>query len=209
MMNIANEGYVKYTAEHTPGPPVDVFNIPHWVELNSARTRLHKLGLVGITSGGIGFGNVSVRVGGEEFLISGTATGALPELTPAEYCLVTACDLSHNSVVSTGPVQASSESMTHGAVYHSNAGVHCVIHIHSRKIFDGMIRDRYPATPESAAYGTPESALAIGECITRDEGEHTEGVIVLAGHDEGVIAYGPSVERTFHLIMELYNKYGG
>jgi ribulose-5-phosphate 4-epimerase/fuculose-1-phosphate aldolase len=209
-----NEGYVKYTSEHTPGPPVDVCNIPHWEELNNVRTRLYKLGLIGVTSDGIGFGNVSVRVCSEEFFISGTATGALPVLTPAEYCLVIACAFSHNRAVSTGPVQPSPESMTPGAVHHSNAGVHCVIHIHSKKFFDGMIRDNYPATPESAAYGTPEIALAIGECITRlagvnTESVHTEGMIVLAGHDEGVIAYGPSPERACNLIMELNNKYGG
>lgn len=210
-MNAVNEGYVKYTAEHTPGPPIDICNVPHWAELNDTRTRLYKMGLIGVTLEGIGFGNVSVRRQNGEFFISGTATGALPVLTPAEYCLVTACDISHNSVVSSGPVQPSSESMTHGAVYQYCAGANCVIHIHSKNIFDGMIRNGYPSTPESAAYGTPEIALAIGECVAddRNEGVHTEGVIVLAGHDEGVIAYGPSPERVFNLIMELYNKYGG
>jgi hypothetical protein len=36
-----------------------------------------------------------------------------------------------------------------------------------------------------------------------------EGSIVLAGHDEGVISYGPTVERAFTLIRELYGKYEG
>ena len=202
-----SEGYVKYTADHIMAPPIEV---PHWLELNGARTRLHGLGLVGVTSDGIGYGNLSIRVQvnsfpTDAFLITGTATGALPVLSPSDYCLVRTFDIAQNHVISTGPVQASSESMTHGAVYRSCPGANCVIHIHSRAIFDSMIRDGYPATPENALYGTPQIALAIGECVC--ELGNNEGQIVLAGHDEGVISYGPAVERAVALILELYTKY--
>jgi ribulose-5-phosphate 4-epimerase/fuculose-1-phosphate aldolase len=159
-----------------------------------------------VNSGGIGFGNISARFQENSFLVSGTATGALPELSPGDYCLVTSFDLVHNRVVSAGPVHASSESMTHGAVYESCPAAHCVIHIHSRTIFDGMIRDGYPATPASAAYGTPEIALAIKKCV--DTINRNQGAIVLAGHDEGVIAYGFSIEKTLQLVLELNTKYG-
>jgi ribulose-5-phosphate 4-epimerase/fuculose-1-phosphate aldolase len=199
---IHNEGYVKYTAEHTMAPPIEA---PQWAELNDARTKLHRLGLIGVLPNGVGFGNLSIRLRENEFLISGTATGALPVLGPDAYCLVNSFDPGRNHVVSTGPVHASSESMTHGVIYRSCAGAHCVIHIHSRTIFDGMVTARYPSTPEDAAYGTPEIARAIEKCVRelcRDEGQ-----IVLLGHDEGVIAYSPSVERTFILIQELYNNY--
>jgi ribulose-5-phosphate 4-epimerase/fuculose-1-phosphate aldolase len=209
---MTGEGYVKYAAQHTNAPAIEV---PHWAELNEARTKLHKLGLVGITSAGIGFGNLSVRYQGDEFLISGTATGAAEALTPAQYCLVRSFDIGKNQVVSTGPVPASSESMTHGVIYRSCPGANCVIHIHSRPIFDGMLRDKCPASPESAAYGTPEIAFAIGKCAAElggnegngCEGSGCQGSIVLAGHDEGVISYGPTVERAFTLIRELYEKY--
>ena len=197
------EGYVKYTAKHTISPAIEA---PDWARLNDARTHLHSFGLVGVTQGGIGFGNVSIRYRGNEFLISGTATGALPELTPREYCLVSAFDLEQNQVVTSGPIQASSESMTHGAVYQSCPKVNCVIHIHSRKIFDAMLKERYACTPKDAEYGTPQIALAIGKCI-RESGMDEEGQIVLAGHDEGVIAYGPTVVRALDLILELYNKF--
>jgi len=199
---MSGEGYVKYTAEYTMSAPIEA---PHWTELNEVRTRLHRMGLVGVNSAGIGFGNLSVRFQGDAFLISGTATGAPPVLRPGDYCLVNSCNIEQNSVVATGPVQPSSESMTHGAVYRYCPGANCVIHIHSRAIFDGMLRDNYPATPEDAAYGTPEIALAIGKRV-QGLGAN-EGCIVLAGHDEGVLCYGPSVERTFTLIQELFDKY--
>jgi ribulose-5-phosphate 4-epimerase/fuculose-1-phosphate aldolase len=198
------EGNVKYAAKHTISPPLEV---PHWASINDARTRLHTLGLVGVTQEGIGFGNVSIRYRENEFLISGTSTGSLPELTPREYCLVSAFDLEQNQVISSGPVKASSESMTHGAVYQACANANCVIHIHSRKIFDAMLGARCVCTPKDAEYGTPEIALAIGKCV-RESGKD-EGQIVLAGHDEGVIAYGPNVERALDLVLDLYDKYGG
>jgi len=201
-LSASSEGYVKYTVEHKMAEAIEV---PHWAELNAARTHLHNLGLVGALSNGVGFGNLSLRLRGNEFLISGTSTGALPVLGLDGYCLISSFDFKQNRVVSIGPVQPSAESMTHGAVYCSSSGANCVIHIHSRTIFDGMLRDRYPATPEDAEYGTPEIALAVEKCV--QELDKDEGRIVLLGHDEGVIAYGPTVERTLTLVQELYDKY--
>ena len=197
---MSGEGYVKYAAEHTMAPPIET---PHWEELNRARTKLRRMGLVGASSDGIGFGNLSVRIKGDEFLISGTATGAAPTLGPEGYCLITSFDVDKNCVVSTGPVKPSSETMTHGVIYRDCPGAHCVIHIHSRAIFDGMLRDTYPATPETAAYGTPDIARAIGELAK----ETNEGQIVLAGHEEGVIVYASTVEKALSLIEELHGKY--
>ena len=199
---MSGDGYVKYSAEHIIAPPVEV---PRWAELNEARSRLYHLGLVGSLPNGIGFGNLSIRYMGNEFLITGTGTGALPVLRPDGYCLVSSFDLEKNHVVSTGPVRSSSESMTHGAVYLSCPDVNCVIHIHSKTIFEGMIRDCFPATPKDAAYGTPEIAHAIGKCVHELGGD--EGQIVMHGHEEGVITYGPTATRTFILTQELYYKY--
>jgi ribulose-5-phosphate 4-epimerase/fuculose-1-phosphate aldolase len=142
---------------------------------------------------------------GNQFLISGTSTGAERILAANKYCLVTSINIRANKITSTGPIQASSESMTHGAIYQSCREAESVIHIHNRKIFDGMIKDHCPATPASAEYGSPEIAIAIAENI-RQSGE-LEGTIVLAGHDEGVIAYSSSPEKAFSLIQDLYIKY--
>ena len=197
-----DEGYIKYTAKHITASAVEM---PQWAELNEARNNLYKLGLVGVYPNGIGFGNVSARFSGEEFLISGTETGVKPVLSPSDYCIVKSFDITHNHVVSSGPIQASSESMTHGAVYRSCPAANCVIHIHSKTIFDNMIRDCYPATPIAAAFGTPDIAVAIGNIVS-DKGE---GQIVMAGHEEGIITYGATIQRALSLILELYNKYGG
>ena len=196
-----NEGYIKYVSLYEKS---DVIEALGWEELNAARQKCFMLGLVGVYSNGIGYGNLSIRYKDEEFLITGTSTGSKPALTCEDYSLVRSFNMSRNSVVCTGPAQASSESMTHGAIYRARHGVNCVIHIHSKKIYDSMIRDNYPATPKEAAFGTSEIALAIEKCaenIGKDEGQ-----IVLAGHDEGIIAYGENTERALELIMELYIK---
>jgi len=200
----SGEGYVKYTAIYTKAPAIKT---PHWAELNNARTKLFSFGLLGVNPQGVSFGNVSMRFKGDEFLISGTATGVAPELTPAEYCLVNSFDLAQNRIVSTGPIRASSEAMTHGAVYRSCSGANCVIHVHSGIIYRGMIRDGCLATDKDAVYGTPEIALALAKCV--QELGTDEGVVYMAGHDEGIIVWGPTVERALKLILTLNDRYGG
>ncbi|MDR1411258.1 MAG: class II aldolase/adducin family protein [Spirochaetaceae bacterium] len=204
MNESAKEGYVKYTAEHTPAAAVAA-GVPGWKELDEGRTGLYDLGLVGALPNGVGFGNTSVRMNNGEFLISGTATGGRRALGPDGYCVVSAFDIEKNRVSSRGPVKASAESMSHGAVYLACPSALSVIHIHSRKIFDAMLRDGYPRTPADAPYGTPEMARAIIACV-KEQGR-SRGLIVMAGHDEGVIAYGESVKEALDLVLGLCHKY--
>jgi hypothetical protein len=202
------EGAVKYRAIHTMTPAVEV---PHWEELDGIRTALYDLRLLGVYENGIGYGNVSMRltaagpIPSGAFFISGTSTGAVRTLGIEGYCTVLSADISRSRIVSAGPVRASSESMTHSAVYGSCPRVNCVIHIHNRQIFKGMIDDRCSATPQDAEYGTPEIALAIGGCVNKEG----EGDIVLKGHHEGLISYAPSIKAAYNRVLNLYNVYGG
>jgi ribulose-5-phosphate 4-epimerase/fuculose-1-phosphate aldolase len=202
--NKTDEGYVKYTASHTETPAVAT-GIPFWEELDEARTRLYDCGLIGALQSGIGFGNVSVRVDDGAFLVSGTATGHRRVLGPDGYCMVTAFDIDKNNVTTSGPIKASAESMSHGAVYRACPSARTVIHIHSRNIFNGMLEDNCPHTPADAPYGTPEMARAIAAYV-KARGA-ASGAVVMAGHDEGVIAGGASVQDALNLVMELYYKY--
>ena len=52
-------------------------------------------------------------------------------------------------------------------------------------------------TPPSASYGTPEMALAVAD-IARVQPQ--EAVVVMLGHDEGVLAYGPSIGAAASLL---------
>lgn len=64
-------------------------------DLNEWRNRLYDAGLVGYCDEhGVGFGNLSIRVDGDEkFIFSGTQTGRIPRTDETHYSLVTACDI--------------------------------------------------------------------------------------------------------------------
>ena len=202
------DGVVKYQASHTRGDvETSLRTLPAGIretaldaltlfpELDAARTTLHDAGL-------IGYGNVSLRLAGNLFLISGSGTGSSRLLGKQGYSLVRAFDPLENTVASFGPVQASSESMTHGAVYGAANKARCVIHIHSPFLFTSLLAEGFPRTPESVAYGTPALSREVARLIT-EELSSSEGIFVTAGHNEGVFAYGESIASTLNLILSL------
>jgi hypothetical protein len=195
-----DEGHVKFTAHLTEE------DLPDSIELrllNETRTELHELGLIGILPDGIGYGNLSLRPAGEEtFLISGTATGAERELPLDGYCRVDSFSAETNEVWCTGRVAASSETMSHGAVYLANKNIRCVIHVHSRELFEFMLAGQFAKTREEAEYGTPELAQEIRKLV--ESAGTDQGVFVLAGHQDGVMAYGPDIESTREVLLGLY-----
>ena len=74
--------YVKFIYECACAEiaPFDKF-----AELNHCRQKLLELGVIGVDSTGISFGNLSVRDGAtKNFHITGAATGGLPELSPTD-----------------------------------------------------------------------------------------------------------------------------
>ena len=122
--NLMNEGVVKYRCNWTYTEPVAVENI---VDLMEWRDRLHAWGLIGVYENGIGFGNVSIKLGNDgEFMISGTQTAHLPSLGPEFCCNVTEFNLEENSIACSGPVQPSSESLTHAALYLHSGNINAI-----------------------------------------------------------------------------------
>jgi len=192
------EGTIKYRALRRDGT---IPEHPDFDALNRCRTKLFDLRLVGVYPSGIGYGNVSLRAGDSSFIISGSATGSIRILGPEHYAWVESFDLKSNSVRSGGCLDASSESMSHGAVYRARPDVNAVIHIHSRMLFDFMRAQHYPETDAAISFGTPEMARAIGGLIASLGADH--GVFVMAGHDEGIISYGESVAVALDLISAL------
>ena len=146
------DGVVKYQASHTRGDvETSLRTLPAGIretaldaltlfpELDAARTTLHDAGLIGVYPSGTGYGNISLRLAGNLFLISGSGTGSSRLLGKQGYSLIRAFDPLENTVASFGPVQASSESMTHGAVYGAANKARCAIHIHSPFLFTSLL----------------------------------------------------------------------
>ena len=186
-----DEGYIKYRAEHT-----QIENYDFGIETKNilkVRDYLHKLGLIGVYPNGIGFGNASFRLLDNEFIITGSATGEIENLQKNHLCLVEKFDIAQNLVFSRGEIQASSESMTHGAIYSANPRITCVLHIHSRKIFDRLASEpqNFDYTEKDIPYGTPEMAFAMMDCVKKIG--KSNGIIVMLGHDEGIISFGETI----------------
>lgn len=200
--NMIDEGYIKFSIDRIEGdsPALDA----KLEELNKTRTKLFHLGLIGVLDNGIGFGNISMRDNNEKelFIISGSSTGGAEVLKNSEYCTVLSTDIAQNSLICRGQLDASSESMSHAVVYGANENIQCVIHVHNTSMFDYMLENGYPKTPVEAAYGTPEIAIALKEKV--EEEGNTLGIVVMAGHQDGVIAYGGSVAETFKIIEETF-----
>lgn len=196
-----DEGYIKFTNERRDGALPRTTQLE---ELNRCRTALFDLRLIGQYPDGIGFGNVSLRESNNRFVITASATGGTRELHHHHYCLVESFSLERNSVLSYGPLKASSESMTHGAIYAANAAVKYVMHVHSRALFDDLLQRHWLKTPADIPYGTPAMADAVSRLV------HTQPslpvLFVMAGHAEGIVAYGADLASTQQLLLENFYR---
>jgi L-ribulose-5-phosphate 4-epimerase len=194
-----DEGYTKFKVDWTPGPAPD-----HSLTdlLDIWRKPLHEAGLIGHYADlGIGFGNISVRFSEPgQFVISGTQTGHLAETGSEHYALVTSYDIAGNHVSCTGPVQASSESLTHAAIYELDPGINAVVHVHSMQLWNKLL-DRVPTTGPDIAYGTPEMAYELVRLYQSSEFADS-GVAVMAGHEEGIISIGGTLEQAVLQILQ-------
>lgn len=194
---LRDEGVIKYQAIHQDsGPPVHIL----LNQLDEVRTKLFDLGLVGVYPDGVGYGNVSIRHEAG-CIISGTATGSMRILGVGGYCVVRSFDLQNNIVLTAGPVKASSESMTHCAIYQANPLMQCVLHIHNRELWERLLSQGYDSTSVDIPYGTPQMALSMATlACTKTE---PSDLIVMAGHEEGIVAYGQTIFCAFDQIKTI------
>lgn len=194
-----DEGYIKFSILRRDG------DVPHSAaldSLNNARTALFDLGLIGVLTDGTGYGNLSLRSDGLQFVITASSTGADRVLRQDQYSLVESFSVDANRVQSFGHLPASSESMTHGAIYAAHPAVHCVIHVHSRSLFDWMLQQNWPATAANVAYGTPAMARAVAALVASQNGLPV--LFAMAGHQDGVVAYGRDIASTFSLVRDTF-----
>jgi L-ribulose-5-phosphate 4-epimerase len=173
-----------------------------FLPLNHWRNVLWDKQLIGIYPDGIGYGNISVRLPGSDlFYISGTATGGIPQLGQEHYSLVEFCDPELNSIWCRGLIKASAESMSHSAMYLANADALAVVHVHNRVLWD-KYRNILPTTDDKVAYGTPAMAAEISRIMKLPETVEKK-VIVMGGHEEGLISFGRTVEEAAQAILGL------
>ncbi len=196
-MQTPDEGYIKFNYSWEEAALPARISIE---EINLYRKRLHQLGLIGVYENGVGFGNISMRLESNYFLITGSATGHLPALEREHFAIVEHFDIEKNYVRCKGLTRASSESMSHAVIYQEQPEVGSIIHGHHQALWQKLLT-KYPSTSKSVPYGTPEMAKEIIALI-RQGGHPVSGIFAMAGHSQGIIAYAGNFESCLKLILE-------
>jgi ribulose-5-phosphate 4-epimerase/fuculose-1-phosphate aldolase len=191
------EGYIKFNCHWIKAGPV---SHDHTSKINIWREKLYALGLIGVYNDGISFGNISMRFDGNTFIITGSATGELNQLNENHFTLVTRYDLEQNSLECKGPMIASSESLTHAALYESAPELQAVIHVHNLEMWKRLI-NKVPTTQADAEYGTPEMAGEIKR-LFNETGVKDEKILVMGGHEEGIIAFGKDMDEAGETLLK-------
>jgi len=187
----SDEGGIKYRCFWTNAPLPSDARID---ELERWRQPLFAAGLIGeYAEQGIGYGNLSIRYGETgQFLISGTRTGRLMETDRSHYALVTSWNVKLNRLCCLGLAQASSEAMTHAAIYELDLHIGAVVHVHSKRLWREY-RNRLPTTHPDIPYGTPELAEEFRRLYRETDFRRTR-LAVMGGHEAGLLSFGRTLE---------------
>ncbi len=199
-----DEGVIKFHSDWQRGdaPPLSaVADLVEW------RRPLFEAGLIGhYDDVDVGYGNLSARLeAAQEFVISGTQTGHLPDLAPEHFSHVTQYDIPGNAVTCRGAVEASSESLTHAAIYELDPAIRGVVHIHNRDLWLGL-GEVLPSTRPNVGYGTPAMAQEFRRLFEEtDFGER--GVAIMGGHDSGLVSVGHTVREAAERILTIHKDF--
>ena len=190
-------GVVKFRCEHVVA---DLAPFAGFDELNACRCKLLQLRMIGVDANGIGFGNLSVRAGDtNEFYITASGSGGRAQLSLDGYAKVTGYEFAQNWIRCEGRAVASSESLTHAAIYESDPQIRAVIHCHDAGLWKQLL-EHAPATSATVEYGTPAMALEVKRLF-----DHTpvreQQAFAMAGHADGIVAFGTNVEEAFAALM--------
>lgn len=199
-----DEGYTKFVVDWTDRTPLEV---PEVAELERWRKPLYAAGLIGCYEElGIGYGNLSIRIGSDrQFVVSGTQTGHLPKTGKAHYALVTGYDIEGNRVSCRGAVQASSESLTHAAIYELDISIGAVVHVHDDALWE-RLKEAEPTTCADVAYGTPEMAQEFKR-LFRETRFGDSGLAIMAGHESGIVSIGTCMQEAASRILSIHYEF--
>lgn len=191
------KGYIQFACDWEQVEAVEYRRLPemiHW------RRILFGAGLVGVDAQGVGYGNISERVGATgSFVITATQTGHLEELDASHFAIVTACDVPGNRISCIGAIKASSESLSHAILYRADPQVGAVIHVHDAESWE-RLRGSVPTTDLSAEAGTVAMAQEIDRLMNSTDLRRRR-ILVMGGHRDGLMSFGRSIAEAGSVIL--------
>ncbi len=197
------EGVIKYQLEHTQKPMNETFSFN---EISAWRTVIFRLGLIGQDPdryNNLGFGNISQRLNlqSSQFIISGSQTGHIEQLSPEHYCLVVKADPKKNRIQSCGLHKPSSESLTHASIYAQDSAIQAVIHVHSPEIWNNTTAINLPHISADIPYGTVDMAIAV-EQLFQSNHLQKNSLFTMLGHKDGVVAFGDNMQEAVWTLIK-------
>ncbi len=196
-------GAVKFNCHWTQSGPV--ISDEQYEIINTWREILFNMDLIGAYENGVAFGNISMRIRGtNQFVITASATGDMSELEPGHYVKVTSYNIDDNAVQCVGPLKASSESLTHAAIYSADSGVNAVIHVHEIELWSKLIHV-VPTTNPGMDYGTVGLAKDIGRLFSESD-VIEKRIIVMAGDRAGILTFGNDMDEAVNILLSYLKK---
>ena len=198
-----DEGVIKFNMEWDETE--SVVTQEQLKELNDWRDLFYSMGLIGVDENGLTFGNISIRLPGEEgFLISVSGSGKFKKLTKGHYALVYNYSFEENRVWCRGPAVPSSESLTHAAIYESKKKINGIIHVHNQKYWEEL-KHWVPTTPENVPYGSPEMAGEVKKLFSSSN-IYEKRILIMAGHEGGIITFGKDLGEAGRYLIAYINN---
>lgn len=196
-----DEGYIKFRYKAINDSVPDLSCVEDLIDL---RTKLYDLGLIGFKDG-VSFGNLSKRLKANEFIITISNIGRIRILQPEHFATVSFVEINNNYVEYKGKYPPSSETITHFAVYYAFQKANYVVHFHHYQIWEET-KNKFPSTPEDKSYGTVELARAIIDIRSKFKYEPSSEIIVLGGHEAGLLVFGTSTKLVLEKIQKVLHN---
>jgi ribulose-5-phosphate 4-epimerase/fuculose-1-phosphate aldolase len=136
-------------------------------------------------------------------IISASQTGGFAQLDRSHYSLVEAVDIDRNWVRARGRLPPSSEVLTHAVLYQLDPAIQAVFHIHDPRLWRYALDHNFPVTGAEIEYGTVAMARAMAQ-LYRDGLVKQRGVLAMRGHEDGVLAFGSSLDQAGARILRLW-----
>lgn len=206
--SLVDDGIIKF--DRSSFIQIESIEMDEYFALEAWRKRLYALNLIGeYPIEKIGFGNMSLKRdysfirpnSKPQFVITGTQTGKYADLDGKLYTRILDYHLDQNRVVAMGAVDASSETLTHAALYETNAEIQAIFHIHHKRTWNYFLRHQLPHTKKDTPYGTIEmarEAQSLFQGVAR-------GIFAMEGHEDGVIAFSTSLDDCAKMILDSYH----
>jgi len=191
------ESYIKFKCKHLAKDiqfPADIH------KLISIGDELKKHSLIGKIDEDTGFGNISFKeIDNNIVYISASKTGTYGSYKEEHFSKIIAWDAENNYVESAGLLPASSETLSHLAIYEALPWANCVAHVHSEALWN-KYRNTEITSNDTIEYGTKEMYFEIVRLL---KGHNESKLLVMGGHHGGLLVW----DKDFNSLKETITTY--